>query len=212
MNCRIPKMGGCASRSFAVEPATPPVYNGMVDAIGNTPLILLKGPSERTGCKIYGKAEVTPHSALPSSLLAASLTSLHAPSRTVQFLNPGGSVKDRAARSLVEGLERDGKLKPGATVVEGTAGNTGIGLAYVCNAKVPSYSASLPRLDSLLAFSARSHSLILSLCLGLHRVTRLSLSYHEPSRRRKRTRCARQVPLWWKWTQSATRTRTTTSR
>ena len=78
----------------------------MVDAIGNTPLILLRGPSERTGCKIYGKAE---------------------------FLNPGGSVKDRAARSLIEGLERDGKLKPGSTVVEGTAGNTGIGLAYVCS-------------------------------------------------------------------------------
>jgi len=87
----------------------PAVYNnGMVEAIGNTPLILLKGPSERTGCKIYGKAE---------------------------FLNPGGSVKDRAAKFLVEGLERDGKIKPGGTIVEGTAGNTGIGLTYVANAK-----------------------------------------------------------------------------
>lgn len=86
----------------------PAVYDSFVDAIGNTPLILLKGPSERTGCKIYGKAE---------------------------FLNPGGSVKDRAAKYLIEGLERDGKLKPGGTIVEGTAGNTGIGLAYVANAK-----------------------------------------------------------------------------
>lgn len=86
----------------------PPVYNSFVDAIGNTPLIYLKGPSERTGCKIYGKAE---------------------------FLNPGGSVKDRAAKFLIEGLERDGKLQPGGTIVEGTAGNTGIGLAYVANAK-----------------------------------------------------------------------------
>ena len=87
---------------------TPAVYDSFVDAIGNTPLILLKGASERTGCKIYGKAE---------------------------FLNPGGSVKDRAAKFLVEGLERDGKLKPGGTIVEGTAGNTGIGLSYVANAK-----------------------------------------------------------------------------
>jgi cysteine synthase A len=86
----------------------PAVYDGFVDAIGNTPLIYLRGPSERTGCKIYGKAE---------------------------FLNPGGSVKDRAAKFLVEGLERDGKLKPGGTIVEGTAGNTGIGLTYVAAAK-----------------------------------------------------------------------------
>jgi cysteine synthase len=87
---------------------TPAVYDGFVSAIGNTPLILIKGASERTGCKIYGKAE---------------------------FLNPGGSVKDRAAKFLVEGLERDGKLQPGGTIVEGTAGNTGIGLTYVANAK-----------------------------------------------------------------------------
>lgn len=86
----------------------PPVYDSFVDAVGNTPLIFLKGASERTGCKIYGKAE---------------------------FLNPGGSVKDRAAKFLVEGLERDGLLKPGGTIVEGTAGNTGIGLTYVANSK-----------------------------------------------------------------------------
>ena len=90
-------MGGCASVPNKGPTITrTPVYNGMVDAIGNTPLILLKGPSERTGCKIYGKAE---------------------------FLNPGGSVKDRAARSLIEGLERDGKLKRAPRL-----GNAGAGL------------------------------------------------------------------------------------
>jgi len=87
---------------------TPAVYNGFVDAIGNTPMIFLKGPSERSGCKIYGKAE---------------------------FLNPGGSVKDRAAKFLIEGLEREGRLKAGGTIVEGTAGNTGIGLTYIANAR-----------------------------------------------------------------------------
>lgn len=86
---------------------TPAVYQSFIDAVGNTPLILLRGASERTGCKIYGKAE---------------------------FLNPGGSVKDRAAKFLVQGLERDGKLKPGGTIVDGTAGNTGIGLSYCANA------------------------------------------------------------------------------
>jgi cysteine synthase len=71
-------------------------------------MILLKGISRETGCKIYGKAE---------------------------FMNPGGSVKDRAALYLVEQAERNGLLSPGGTVVEGTAGNTGIGLAHVCRAK-----------------------------------------------------------------------------
>ena len=87
---------------------TPAVYQGFVEAIGNTPLILLRGASERTGCRIYGKCE---------------------------FLNPGGSVKDRAARALIEGLERRGRLQPGGTVVEGTAGNTGIGLTHVAASK-----------------------------------------------------------------------------
>lgn len=81
--------------------------NGLIDCIGNTPLIRLKWPSEQTGCDIYGKAE---------------------------FLNPGGSVKDRAALSLVRDAEARGVLKPGGTIVEGTAGNTGIGLTLVANA------------------------------------------------------------------------------
>ena len=83
-------------------------YEDFVDAVGNTPLIRLRGPSEETGCEILGKAE---------------------------FLNPSGSVKDRAAKSIVLAAEREGRLRPGGTVVEGTAGNTGIGLAHVCNAR-----------------------------------------------------------------------------
>jgi cysteine synthase len=75
--------------------------------IGNTPLVLLKGPSAETGCEIYGKCE---------------------------FANPGASVKDRAALYIVRDAEVQGTLKPGGTIVEGTAGNTGIGLALVCNA------------------------------------------------------------------------------
>ena len=74
------------------------------DAIGNTPLIRLREASERTECNIYGKAE---------------------------FLNPGSSVKDRAALFIVKDAEEKGLLKPGGIIVEGTAGNTGIGLALV---------------------------------------------------------------------------------
>jgi cysteine synthase len=82
--------------------------NGFVGAVGNTPLIRLNRLSDETGCEILGKAE---------------------------FMNPGGSVKDRAAKWIVLDAERRGVLKPGGTVVEGTAGNTGIGLAHVCNAR-----------------------------------------------------------------------------
>ena len=82
--------------------------SGFVGAVGNTPLIRLRGVSEETGCDILGKAE---------------------------FMNPGGSVKDRAASAIVLEAERRGELPPGGTVVEGTAGNTGIGLAHVCNAR-----------------------------------------------------------------------------
>lgn len=82
--------------------------NGFVGAIGNTPLIRLKRLSDETGCEILGKAE---------------------------FQNPGGSVKDRAALYVVKDAEEKGQLRPGGTVVEGTAGNTGIGLAHVCRSK-----------------------------------------------------------------------------
>ena len=84
------------------------IRDGFLDTIGNTPLIRLAGPSRETGCEILGKAE---------------------------FLNPGGSVKDRAALYIVRDAERRGTLRPGGTVVEGTAGNTGIGLAHICAAR-----------------------------------------------------------------------------
>lgn len=78
-----------------------------LDLIGNTPLVRLEGPSRAAGCDIFGKCE---------------------------FLNPGASVKDRAALGIVRDAEARGELAPGGCVVEGTAGNTGIGLALVCNA------------------------------------------------------------------------------
>ena len=84
------------------------IRNGIVDAIGRTPLIKLQRASQATGCTILGKAE---------------------------FMNPGGSVKDRAGRQMILGAEQRGELKPGGLVVESTAGNTGIGLALVANAR-----------------------------------------------------------------------------
>jgi cysteine synthase A len=84
------------------------VRDGFTEAIGNTPLIKLRKASEQTGCTILGKAE---------------------------FLNPGGSVKDRAAKYMILDAEERGDLKPGGVIVEGTAGNTGIGLALVGNAR-----------------------------------------------------------------------------
>jgi cysteine synthase A len=83
------------------------VRNGLIETIGNTPLIRLRKASELTGCTVLGKAE---------------------------FLNPGGSVKDRAALYMVRDAEERGALRPGGVIVEGTAGNTGIGLALVGNA------------------------------------------------------------------------------
>ena len=84
------------------------IYNNFVEAIGNTPLIRLNGPSKETGCNILGKAE---------------------------FLNPGGSVKDRAALAIIKEAEEKNIIKKGGTIVEGTAGNTGIGLTLIANSK-----------------------------------------------------------------------------
>ena len=84
------------------------VVDGLAGAIGRTPLIRLRRASEATGCTILGKAE---------------------------FMNPGGSVKDRAGLAIIEDAERRGLLRPGGTIVEGTAGNTGIGLTLVANAR-----------------------------------------------------------------------------
>ena len=79
-------------------------HSGFIESIGNTPLIRLRAASETTGCDIYGKAE---------------------------FLNPGGSIKDRAALAIIEDAEKQGRLQPGGVIVEGTAGNVGIGIALV---------------------------------------------------------------------------------
>jgi len=84
------------------------VRDGFTEAVGNTPLVRLRRASEETGCTILGKAE---------------------------FMNPGGSVKDRAALYIVRDAEERGDLRPGGVIVEGTAGNTGIGLALVGNAR-----------------------------------------------------------------------------
>src|SRR5258707_15386956 len=84
------------------------IRDGFIDTVGNTPLIKLRRASEATGCTILGKAE---------------------------FLNPGGSVKDRAAYYIVKDAEERGAIRPRGIIVEGTAGNTGIGLALVANAR-----------------------------------------------------------------------------
>jgi cysteine synthase A len=101
--------------------------------IGNTPMVRLKGPSEATGCDIFGKCE---------------------------FANPGASVKDRAALYIVQDAEERGLIQPGGTIVEGTAGNTGIGLALVANAKgyktiiVMPETQSREKMDTLRALGA----------------------------------------------------------
>lgn len=104
--------------------------------IGNTPLLLLRGASERTGCRIFGKAE---------------------------FLNPGGSVKDRTALGIIRAAEANGELRPGGRIVEGTAGNTGIGLTLLANALgyrssvVMPMSQSKEKIDQLELLGADLH-------------------------------------------------------
>lgn len=97
------------------------VAHSVLDAIGNTPLIRLARASEATGCEILGKAE---------------------------FMNPGQSVKDRAALHIIRDAERSGLLKPGGRIVEGTAGNTGIGLAMVAAASGYKTTIVIPRTQS----------------------------------------------------------------
>ena len=84
------------------------MHRSVIDAIGNTPLIKLRRASEETGCEILGKAE---------------------------FMNPGQSVKDRAGLFIIRDAEKRGLLRPGGVIVEGTAGNVGIGIALVANAR-----------------------------------------------------------------------------
>lgn len=95
--------------------------SSVIDLIGNTPLLKLQDASKMTGCEIYGKAE---------------------------FLNPGQSVKDRAALWIIRDAEKSGALRPGGVVVEGTAGNTGIGLAMVCSALGYRCKIVMPRTQS----------------------------------------------------------------
>jgi cysteine synthase len=112
------------------------LVNGLLDSIGNTPLIRLKRLSELTQCEIFGKAE---------------------------HMNPGGSVKDRAALQIVLEAEKDGKLQPGNAIVEGTAGNTGIGLALVARARgyrceiVMPNTMSPEKIELLEALGAKVH-------------------------------------------------------
>jgi len=108
-------------------------FNNTLDLIGNTPLVRLEVPSQAAGCEIWGKCE---------------------------FANPGSSVKDRAALYIIRDAEESGELKPGGTVVEGTAGNTGIGLALVANARgyktviVMPDNQSKEKMDTLRALGA----------------------------------------------------------
>lgn len=108
-------------------------FGQTLDLIGNTPLVRLEGPSKAAGCEIWGKCE---------------------------FANPGSSVKDRAALYIIRDAEDRGELKPGGTVVEGTAGNTGIGIALVANARgyktviVMPDNQSKEKMDTLRALGA----------------------------------------------------------
>ena len=141
------------------------VLKDFVDAVGNTPMIRLRRLSEETGCEIYGKAE---------------------------FMNPGGSVKDRAARAIVLDAERRGQLKPGGTVVEGTAGNTGIGLAHVCNAR--GYRCVIVMPDNQ---SPEKYALIEALGAEVRRVK--AVPYSDPNHYQKTAgRLAQQLPgaIW----------------
>ena len=141
------------------------IAQDFLDAVGRTPLIRLRRVSEQTGCEIYGKAE---------------------------FMNPGGSVKDRAARAIVLDAERRGVLKPGGTVVEGTAGNTGIGLAHVCNAR--GYRCVIVMPDNQ---SPEKYALIEALGVQVQRVK--TVPYSDPNHYQKVAgRLAEELPnaIW----------------
>jgi cysteine synthase A len=134
-------------------------------AIGNTPLLRLRAASAATGCEILGKAE---------------------------FMNPGGSVKDRAARGIVLEAEQSGALQPGGTVVEGTAGNTGIGLAHVCKAR--GYRCVIAMPDNQ---SPEKFALIEALGAEVHRIK--AVPYSDPNHYQKVAgRMAQELPgaIW----------------
>jgi cysteine synthase A len=137
------------------------ISGGFVGAVGNTPLIRLRGLSRETGCEILGKAE---------------------------FMNPGGSVKDRAAKWIVLDAERRGTLQPGGTVVEGTAGNTGIGIAHVCNAR--GYRCVIVMPDNQ---AAEKYQVIETLGAELRKVP--AVPYSNPNQYQKvAARVAQEIP------------------
>ncbi len=145
--------------------STRDIRRGFAAAIGDTPLIRLNRFSEETGCEILGKAE---------------------------FMNPGGSVKDRAALAIIDDAERSGRLKPGSTVVEGTAGNTGIGLAHVCNAR--GYRCVIVMPDNQ---SPEKYELLEALGAEVHRVP--AVPYSNPNQYQKvAARLAQRLPgaIW----------------
>ncbi len=137
------------------------IRDGFVGAVGDTPLIRLHRLSAETGCEILGKAE---------------------------FMNPGGSVKDRAAKWIVFDAERRGVLQPGGTVVEGTAGNTGIGLAHVCKAR--GYRCVIVMPDNQ---SAEKYQIIETLGAELRKVP--AVPYSNPNQYQKvAARAAQEIP------------------
>jgi cysteine synthase A len=141
------------------------VRDGFTGSVGDTPLIRLHSLSGETGCEILGKAE---------------------------FMNPGGSVKDRAAKWIVLDAEKRGVLKPGGTVVEGTAGNTGIGLAHVCNAR--GYKCVIVMPDNQ---AAEKYQIIESLGAELRKVP--AVPYSNPNQFQKvAARVAQELPgaIW----------------
>src|ERR1700743_651466 len=141
------------------------ISDGFAGSVGNTPLIRLRAVSEETGCEILGKAE---------------------------FMNPGGSVKDRAARAIIAAAERRGQLPPRGTVVEGTAGNTGIGLAHVCNAR--GYRCVIVMPDNQ---SPEKYALIEALGAEVRRVK--TVPYSDPNHYQKSAgRLAQELPnaIW----------------
>ncbi len=141
------------------------ISSGFEGAVGNTPLIRLEGLSQATGCDILGKAE---------------------------FMNPGGSVKDRAARAIIVAAEKSGRLGSGGTVVEGTAGNTGISLAHLCHSR--GYRCVIVMPDNQ---SAEKYSLLQALGVELERVP--AVPYADPNHyQRVAKRRAEEIPgaIW----------------
>jgi cysteine synthase A len=139
-------------------------YSGVAGHVGHTPLLRLRRLSEMTGCEILGKAE---------------------------FMNPGGSVKDRAALGIIEDAEARGALTPGATIVEGTAGNTGIGLAVVGHAKGYRTVIVIPETQSV-------EKITLLRTLGAEVITVPEKPYSDPGNyNRQAQRLAKENEWYW---------------